>query len=170
RLRRRPGRGEEQALGLLAHCHACGSQELQPLIRLRQWQPCLCSAGPSLQPLAISGPLWLGALQDPLLLGAMVAQATAAPAVSLDPGTGRLLARLAADPGLPARCWPLAEIGRRLGGGPPPLASLVAALQSEGWLAQASGLMHGQLRSDAPWSVILQMGRRLIASTAAAAK
>ncbi len=175
RLRRRPGRGEEQQLGMLAHCHGCGSQEVQPLIRLRQWQPCLCGAEraqpPIPQPLAISGPLWIGPLQDPLLLAAMASQAEASQAeAGQDGGAARLLARLVADPGQPARCWPLAEIARRLGGGPPPLAALVAALQAEGWLARASGVMPGQLRSDAPWSVILQTARRLAATDAAAAK
>ncbi|MDP4947518.1 MAG: N2,N2-dimethylguanosine tRNA methyltransferase, partial [Cyanobium sp. MAG_102] len=57
RLRRRSEPGEEQHLGMLAHCHGCGDQQVQPLIRLRQWLPCHCPAG-EIAPLAISGPLW----------------------------------------------------------------------------------------------------------------
>jgi tRNA (guanine26-N2/guanine27-N2)-dimethyltransferase len=67
----------------------------------------------------------------------------------------RLLERLRADPGDPARCWPTALIGQELGGGPPPLAALVEALRQRGHRAGASGVMVGQLRSDAPWPVIL---------------
>jgi tRNA (guanine26-N2/guanine27-N2)-dimethyltransferase len=50
------------------------------------------------------------------------------------------------------------------------LAALVAALQAEGWVALASGVMPAQLRSDAPWSVILQIAQRLAAPAAGAAK
>ena len=169
RLRRQAGRGEEQQLGLLAHCHGCGSQQVQPLIRLRQWQPCLCGSDPT-QPLAISGPLWLGPLQDPALLSALAALGSGDLAASLGTAAQRLLARLAADPGVPPCCWPMAEIARRLGSGPPPLAALVDALRTAGWAACASGVMPAQLRSDAPWGEILGIARGLVGSAAAAAK
>ena len=171
RLQRRPSPRQEEQLGMLAHCHGCGHQQVQPLIRLRQWQRCGCaealsSADPP-PPLAISGPLWIGPLQDGALLAELAAQA---PAASLSPEGARLLARLAADPGLPVCCWPTAEIARRLGGGPPPLAALVAALRAEGWVALASGLMPGQFRSDAPWAEILQIASRLGATASGTAK
>jgi tRNA (guanine26-N2/guanine27-N2)-dimethyltransferase len=183
RLRRRAGQGEEQQLGLLAHCHGCGAQEVQPLLRLRQWQPCLCPASQAQprvaqplakqplakQPLAISGPLWIGPLQDPALLAAMASLGETLPG-SLGAAGARLLGQLAADPGVPPVCWPTAEIARRLSCGPPPLAALVAALQDEGWVALASGVMPAQLRSDAPWGVILQIAQRLATSAAGAAK
>ena len=67
RLRRSPRAREERWLGLLAHCHGCGDQQLQPLIRLGAWEPCRCAkpagTGPgghaTSPPLAISGPLWI---------------------------------------------------------------------------------------------------------------
>ena len=156
---------------MLAYCHGCGHQQVQPLIRLRQWHPCCCinasSSADQPPPLAISGPLWIGALQDCDLLAELAAQV---PAASLSPEGSRLLARLASDPGLPARCWPTAEMARRLGGGPPPLAELVAALRAEGWVALASGLMPGQFRSDAPWAEILQIASRLGAMASGTAK
>jgi hypothetical protein len=89
---------------------------------------------------------------------------------SLSEAGARLLARLAADPGAPALCWPTAELARRLGCGPPPLVELVAGLRAEGWMALVSGVMPGQFRSDAPWSVILQIARQLVETAAAAAK
>ncbi|APD48773.1 MULTISPECIES: N2,N2-dimethylguanosine tRNA methyltransferase [Synechococcaceae] len=152
RLRRRPAEAEERQLGMTAYCHRCGDQQVQPLISLRAWAPC-CGAD---RPLAVSGPLWIGPLQHGPTLTAM------APA---DPSLGReanrLLARLADDEGLPARCWPTAEIGKRLGGGPPALAALLSALRGDGWSASASALMPAQVRTDAPWPVVLGVAEAL---------
>jgi tRNA (guanine26-N2/guanine27-N2)-dimethyltransferase len=160
RLRRHPSRGEEGQLGLLALCHGCGDQQVQPLLSLRQWQPCHCPSG-SASPLAISGPLWIGPLQHQATLEAMGSQVAAVPA-SAAPATLQLLSALGADTGLPARCWPLAEIARRTGqGGSPKLAVLVAALRRRGYGAGASGVMPGQLRSDAPWPLILELAAQL---------
>ena len=155
RLRRKPGPQAERQLGLLAHCHGCGDQQVQSLLQLRQWRPCLCLDQANAT-LSISGPLWIGPLQDLASLEAM-ASAPGASSASLSPAGARLLAQLRRDDGLPARCWPLAELAKRLGGGPPPLGALVEALRLQGWSAQASGVMAAQLRSDAPWERLLQV-------------
>ena len=178
-LRRRPQAREERQLGLLAHCHVCGDQQVQTLLQLRGWAPCRCvrsgESGPDgsgMPPaLAISGPLWIGPLQDPQAVGALLADAPQAPGGAA-PASLRLLQRLAADPGASPRCWPLAQIGQQLGGGPPPLPALVEALQQLGHQAWCSGVMDGQLRSDAPWDVILASARELrgAAATVRAAK
>jgi tRNA (guanine26-N2/guanine27-N2)-dimethyltransferase len=169
RLRRQPAAREEEQLGLLAHCHGCGDQQVQSLLRLRHWPACGC-AGPTgsggQAALAVSGPLWLGPLQHPPTLLAMLAAADAQPA-SLAPAGRRLLLRLAADAGEPPLCWSLAEIGRRLAGGPPPLRPLVAALRAAGYRAAVSGVMSGQLRSDAPWPLLLATAAGLASSGAA---
>ena len=149
--------GEEGMLGLLAHCHGCGDQQVSSLLRLGRWAACGC--GPA-APLAVSGPLWIGPLQDPACLGAMADQARQAPA-SLGGPAARLLERLAADPGLPARVWPTALVARHLGGGPPPLRTLVEALREQGYGAHVSAVMAGQLRTDAPWPELLALARRL---------
>jgi tRNA (guanine26-N2/guanine27-N2)-dimethyltransferase len=171
RLCRQPAAREEEQLGLLAHCHGCGDQQLQSLLRLRHWNACGC-AGPAAAgsggqaALAVSGPLWLGPLQHPPTLLTMLAEADAQPA-SLAPAGRRLLLRLAADAGEPPLCWPLAEIGRRIAGGPPPLRPLVAALREAGHRAAVSGVMPGQLRSDAPWPLLLATAAGLASSGAA---
>ncbi len=157
RLRRRPAPGEEGQLGLLAHCHGCGDQQVQSLLRLRGWSACLCGAEQA-PPLAVSGPLWIGPLQHPPTLEAMGRRAQESPA-SLAAPAARLLAALQADRGEPARCWPLAEIGRRLGSGPPRLERLQAALRLGGHQATASGVMPAQIRSDAPWGELLAMAQ-----------
>jgi tRNA (guanine26-N2/guanine27-N2)-dimethyltransferase len=162
-LLRRPEPGEESQLGLLAHCHSCGEQLSQSLLQLRQWPPCACTAVPP--PLTISGPLWLGPLQHPPTLVAMRELERLAAAAGQAPSAAkaglRLLEGLLRDPGVPVRVWPTAEVGRRLGSGPPATDRLVERLRAEGWTAQASGVMAGQFRSDAPWPRVLELAAAL---------
>ena len=159
-LRRRTEPGEEAQLGLLAHCHGCGEQFSQSLLQMRQWPACDCPAQAP-QPLAISGPLWLGPLQHPPSLRTMASLAHDLPPGCLAPASLRLLQGLLADPGLPVRCWPNAELGRRLGGGPPPIDALLTALRAEGFTALRSGVMAGQFRCNAPWSRVLELAAAL---------
>jgi tRNA (guanine26-N2/guanine27-N2)-dimethyltransferase len=162
-LLRRPEPGEEGQLGLLAHCHSCGEQLSQSLLQLRRWPPCACTAAPP--PLTISGPLWLGPLQHPPTLAAMREQELLAVAAGQEPSAAkaglRLLEGLLRDPGVPVRVWPTAEVGRRLGSGPPATDRLVERLRAEGWTALASGVMAGQFRSDAPWTRVLELAAAL---------
>jgi tRNA (guanine26-N2/guanine27-N2)-dimethyltransferase len=168
RLARHPAAGEEAQLGLVAHCHGCGDQQVQSLLRLGRWRPCACPGAPSGEgpALAVSGPLWIGPLQDPATLVAMLQLAEGAGAHLDRPGR-RLLERLRDDPAATPLCWPVDAIARRLGQGPPPLPQLVAALTAEGFATAASGVMAGQLRSEAPWPVIVATARGLVATTAA---
>ena len=147
---------QERQLGLLAHCHACGEQLEQSLLQLRQWPACACRA-----PLAISGPLWLGPLQHAPTLQAMLVAAAEAPAGSIAPASRRLMERLLADPGVPARCWPSAELGRRLAGGTPATEPLLQALRAEGYVAARSGVMDGMFRCNAPWPRLLELAAAL---------
>lgn len=168
RLERHPVSGEEGQLGLVAHCHGCGDQQVQSLLRLGRWRPCGCSGAPPGEgpALAISGPLWIGPLQDPGTLMAMLQLAEGGGAHLERPGR-RLLERLRHDPAATPRCWPVDVIAHHLGQGAPPLAQLVAALTAEGFATAASGVMAGQLRSEAPWPLILATTRGLVDATAA---
>ena len=162
-LLRRPEPGEERQLGLLAHCHGCGDQHSQSLLQLRQWPACACGEDPP--PLAVSGPLWLGPLQHPPTLAAMLEQEQMAVAAGQEPSAARpglrLLEGLLRDPGVPARVWPTAAVGRRLGSGPPATDRLVERLRAEGWTALPSAVMAGQFRSDAPWPRVLELAAAL---------
>ncbi|WP_370594549.1 N2,N2-dimethylguanosine tRNA methyltransferase [Synechococcus sp. CBW1107] len=150
-VQRSPVAREEDQLGLLAHCHGCGDQQVQSLKRLRGWQSCGCSAAP---PLAVSGPLWIGPLQDADCLGELSALAVSG---SMAEEGRRLLANLSADAGEGARVWPMAEIARRSPGGTVRLRQLQERLRRGGWSAGVSGVMPGQLRTSAPWAVVLEL-------------
>ena len=160
-LQRRADPHQEKLLGLLAHCHTCGDQLQQSLLQLRQWPACACSGPDPAPPLAVSGPLWLGPLQHPPTLKAMLAAAAAAPADFVAPASRRLIERLLADPGEPARCWPSAELGRRLDGGTPATEPLLRALRAEGYIALRSGVMDGLFRCNAPWLRVLELAAAL---------
>ena len=153
RVQQRPDSDQEQNLGLLARCEACGDQQQQSLLKLTGWPSCCCGSGQ--RRWLVSGPLWLGPLQDPIYLETLMSLPVTVAAV-----TQRLLKRLKEDPGCPARVWSTAELSKRLGlQGPPPLQDLVAALQAAGHQAHASGVMAGQVRSNAEFPDLLQLCR-----------
>ncbi len=151
RLRHHPAPGEELLLGLLARCEHCGAQQEQSMLNLRGWSSCCCALGDCRW--MVHGPLWLGPLQNTGLLTELIGMDDAASGAI----TQRLLLRLQADCGSPARVWTTAELSRRLGlAGPPPLKALVNSLRSAGQTACCSGVMPGQLRTNADLPVLLQ--------------
>ena len=151
RLARRPSAAEQEHLGLVARCERCGDQQLQAMLRLQGWPRCHCADGTGRW--AISGPLWLGPLQDPQVLAALMD-----PRAELATSTATLIQRLQADPGLLARVWPTDELSRRLGmDGPPRVADLVKTLRRAGHRAWPSALMAGQVRTDADFPELLQL-------------
>jgi tRNA (guanine26-N2/guanine27-N2)-dimethyltransferase len=79
----------------------------------------------------------------------------------LAPAAQGLFRRLVADAGLPPEATALADLGRQLGGGPPPLTALLAALRQAGWQASASGVQRQQFRCDAPWPELVAIGAQL---------
>ena len=154
RLRQRVAADEESQLGLLARCQRCGDQAVQSLLKLSGWGGCLCTDG--LGRWAVTGPLWIGPLQKPDLLADLLQIADARP-VSLSSAGRRLLERLQTDCGLPVCCWSTAELASRLSlDGPPRLEALVQSLVKAGHRACSSAVMTGQLRTDAPLTVLLQ--------------
>ena len=156
RLRRQIPAGDEQQLGLVARCERCGAQQVQSLLKLSGWPACHCVDGQGKW--SISGPLWIGPLQEEPLLRQLIADAQDLAPQQISPITLRLLRRLQADPGDCPTVWPSDELARRLGmGGPPPLGRLVRALHAAGYRASASGVMPGQVRTDAELPELLQI-------------
>ena len=158
RLTQRAAAHEERQLGFLARCEGCGDQAQQSLLKLQGWPACAC--GPGQERWAVSGPLWLGPLQSPIVIGELLTLASSLES-SLAPPGRRMLQRLQADPGLPVCCWSSAELARRLQlAGPPALKDLVAGLRAAGHQAYVSGVMAGQLRTDASLDSLLQLCRQ----------
>jgi tRNA (guanine26-N2/guanine27-N2)-dimethyltransferase len=156
RMRRHLQPGEEHRLGLLARCEACGSQVVQILKNLTGWPSCCCPSGAGRW--SVSGPLWIGPLQDSQTLAGLRGDPWLQEPGAISNRTKRLLERLEADPGSPATVWATDELARRLGGGgPPPLNQLVTAVRQAGFQAYPSGVMAGQLRTDADLTVLLRL-------------
>ena len=154
-LRRHLQPGDEQQLGLIARCERCGAQRVQPMLKLSGWPLCSCTDGQGRW--SVSGPLWIGPLQDEDTIEALQTDSVLKQRGQIAGSTSRLLQRLAADPGIPPTVWPTAELAKRLGGGGPPrLDDLVQALRCKGHRAFASGVMAGQVRTDALLPELLQ--------------
>ena len=82
--------------------------------------------------------------------------------VATGPATKRLLMRLEQDAGALPTVWSTAEIAKRLRlAGPPATAMVVQALQRGGHDAAISGVMPGQVRTDASLTELLQLCRVL---------
>ena len=166
RLRQRIRSGEEQQLGFLARCQRCGDQAVQALLDLQGWRPCACTDGCGRW--AVSGPLWIGPLQDVSQINGLLTIGDRLDAAlgeglsegqdqTLAPRSRRMLEALLADPGQPACCWSTAELSRRLQlQGPPAIEPLVAALRAAGHSASVSGVMAGQVRTSAPLGILLR--------------
>ena len=166
RMRQRIRSGEEQQLGFLARCDRCGDQAVQAMLDLQGWRPCACTDGCGRW--AVSGPLWIGPLQDISQINGLLEISNgldAALSMGLREGqdltlasrSRRMLEGLMADPGQPACCWSTAELSRRLQlKGPPAIEPLVAALQASGHSASVSGVMAGQVRTNAPLGILLR--------------
>ncbi|MEB3304261.1 MAG: N2,N2-dimethylguanosine tRNA methyltransferase [Cyanobacteriota bacterium] len=161
RVQRHPLPGEELLLGLWATCPRCGDQEVQSMGHLKSWGSCQCPS----QGWGVSGPLWIGHLQHTPTLNAMAEEAERLPS-SLSRTGALLLGRLQRDPGATARCWPSALIASHLKISQVTLRRLVGGLREKGYGASASGVMAGQLRSDAPWGTILALAEELAGGTA----
>ena len=166
RMRQRIRSGEEQQLGFLARCDRCGDQAVQAMLDLQGWRPCACTDGCGRW--AVSGPLWIGPLQDGSQINGLLEISDGLDAalskglpegqdLTLAPRSRRLLDGLIADPGQPACCWSTAELSRRLQlKGPPAIEPLVAALLASGHSASVSGVMAGQVRTNAPLGILLR--------------
>ncbi len=170
RMRQRIRSGEEQQLGFVARCERCGDQAVQAMLDLQGWRPCACTDGCGRW--AVSGPLWIGPIQNVSAINGLLeisdrldagfnagvsAGLSEGQDQTLAPRSRRMLEGLLADPGQPACCWSTAELSRRFQlKGPPAIEPLVAALRASGYGACVSGVMAGQVRTNAPLGILLR--------------
>ena len=108
----------------------------------------------------VSGPMWIGQLHNSHTIDAMLKEASLAkPHIAKT--SQQLLQRLRKDTGFTPRSWPAGLIAKQLRLSPQPLDRLVDALVKNGYRSSVSGIMAGQLRSEAPWAVILTTAAKL---------
>ena len=118
--------------------------------------------GPTLGAGAPFGPLWLGPLFDPVLVGALTSPAIAARPAEVQRFLARLVEESAAD-------VPFYFEANRLAAElslprPPALASMLAGLRAEGFRAARTHARAEGFRTDAPRSSVESLARRLAAA------
>lgn len=125
------GRQTPADFGWMRECPACGETVVAGLGELPGVGVCACGAA-----CAVSGPVWVGEVQDARYLDDMIAQGEEAgwrEAVDVLHG-------LRAEAGLRAGYFALGEIGRRIGGDLPAVAEIDGVLQRDGFrCARAMG-------------------------------
>lgn len=148
----------ETKLGLIARCDHCGSQFAQSLIKLKQWESCLCDIDKGF--LSINGPLWLGPIQSKKWLHS-IEEIPDHLEIPIQRETRKLIKKLKEDEGLPVFSWSTHEIARRLSlKAPPSNADLIKALNANGHFSCANAIMPGQLRTNAPMETLLSVFRK----------
>ncbi len=155
RLKRNLAIGEENELGLLARCESCGDQYSQSLIRLKAWRKCHCQSKSSQW--KFFGPLWLGPLQSLQTLDQLKSLEECLK-LPITNKSKKLLKKLSEDEGIPLFCWSTAEITSRLSlRSTPPLHQSLKALREKGFKAFSSGIMPGQIRTNATIDELLKI-------------
>lgn len=141
--------------GWLGYCHHCGQYQVRPW---RQLSPTALQCPEDGQPLALSGPLWIGPLHDVTYLQALRQQAIAWDWMAI----ADLIQQFEAEATLPPYCYTLGEIGRRGRQDPPARSRLIQALQAAGFTATSSHTQPQTFKTDAPWQTCLQLARSLV--------
>jgi len=144
----------EQTYGFLGYCHPCGHYEPVPWRKLGRAS---CPHHGAVQPLTLTGPLWLGSLHDGATLGLMAQQAQAWGWLDcLKP-----LAIMIAEADLPPYHFRLGDIGQRGAMDPPPRDRLIAALQGSGYRASPVHWNPQAIKTDAPLAHCIDIGQHL---------
>lgn len=158
-------------VGFLGYCHRCGNYapiDWKKLGRSRCMSP---SHEP--HPWTLTGPMWLGVLQDRTWLTAMKADCNGLidgliDRPSLDPQAAAawqtcrdLLDLMIAEATLPPWSFGLAEIGRRGAMDPPPRDRLLAQLEAEGYVASPTHLDRAAIKTNASLEICIQIARVL---------
>ncbi|QFZ92428.2 SAM-dependent methyltransferase [Synechococcus elongatus] len=141
--------------GWLGYCHHCGQYQVRPW---RQLSPAALQCPEDGQPLALTGPLWIGPLHEVAYLQALQQQAIAWNWTAI----ADLLQQFQAEATLPPYCYTLGEIGRRGRQDPPARSRLIQALQTAGFAAAASHCQPQAFKTSAPWQACLKLARSLV--------
>lgn len=146
---------EETNIGFLAKCNQCGDQQSQPLLRLKGWGNCYCNNGKSNW--IISGPIWLGLLQDQESINKIQRLANLIPIPIVKPSK-KLLEKLRDDTGSPCFSWSSHELAQRCAlKETPPLDSIIKILINRNYQGVKNGLIPGHIRTDASLKELLSI-------------
>jgi tRNA (guanine26-N2/guanine27-N2)-dimethyltransferase len=113
--------------------------------------------GPQLKGDGPFGPMWLGPLFDPVVVGELRTPASCEHPIA----SGRFLDLVREEAGVDAPFYYESnELAREIPlENPPPVADLIAALREGGWAAARTHARPGAFRTPAPRSVVLEIAR-----------
>lgn len=154
-IRLLPSTGKVNQQGWLGYCHYCGQYQVRPW---RQLSPAALQCPEDGQPLALTGPLWIGPVHNVTYLQSLQQQAIAWNWTAI----ADLLAQFQAEATLPPYCYTLGEIGRRGRQDPPARSRLIQSLQTAGFAAAGSHTQPQAFKTDAPWATCLALSRSLV--------
>ncbi len=135
-------------IGYVHQCSSCpGRAEQAGLVA----EPVTCPACEG--PTVAVGPLWLGGVNDPATLAAMLASL---PSAGLERGTAleRLLATLAGELST-ATHYDYHVLAKRVGASPPPIEMVIESLRREGYRASRAHYSGTALKTDAPLARVI---------------
>nr|WP_290222937.1 tRNA (guanine-N1)-methyltransferase [Trichocoleus desertorum] len=152
-----PG-SELKLYGFLGYCHHCGHYET---VSWRQLSRAVCHHHSPLEPLTLSGPMWLGSLHDRSMLQRMEQLAHQ----WTWPERAQLLQVMQVEANLPPYFFGLGEIGRRGKIDPPPRDRLIQLLQAEGYQASPTHINTQAIKTNAAIATCIVLARQCNSGT-----
>ena len=153
-------RWNAEQYGFLAYCHSCGQFQTVPWKKLGRVS-CVCGTR---EPVAVSGPMWLGPLHSANDLTAMQKIAAELASSHLQPNQWEkcrlLLKAMQAESDMPPYYYPLAEVGRRGKMDIPPRETLIVRLHQAGFLATKTHMSHQSIKTNAPIATCIDLGKQ----------
>ncbi len=152
---------EAEKYGFLGYCHRCGQFQTVLWKKLGRVS-CICGTH---DPVAISGPMWLGPLHSANELEAMKKIATERALTNLWPNQWvkcqSLIKTMQAESDMPPYHYPLAEIGRRGKMDIPPREILITQLRQAGFSATGTHISSQAIKTDAPIAACISLSREI---------
>ncbi len=153
-------RWNAEQYGFLAYCHRCGQFQT---VRWKKLGRVSCVCGTH-EPVAVSGPMWLGPLHSANDLDSMQKIAAELALSDLQPNQWKtcqsLLETMQAESDMPPYHYPLAEIGRRGKIDIPPRETLITRLHQAGFSATRTHVSAQAIKTNAPIETCIDLSKQ----------
>lgn len=158
-----PHQSRLSQVGFVTHCFCCGQNGAVALADPPPTKCAACGSGGDAR-FVVSGPLYIGQLHDRDFVRRMLAIATERDSREDSwRAVMRLLALFEQEAPLPPLFYRLGDVGKRIGGSPPPRNHIVEALSEMGYASSPSHARERCLKTDAPYKDVLIAARNAAA-------